>query len=76
MKKKSILILMVMVLIFTSSSNHKVLANKTDEDLVETKEKLTEDLTVSILKDRRVAPIKNTEELSEHKLDLILKRIG
>lgn len=76
MKKKSILILMVMVLIFTSSSNHKVLANKTDEDLVETKEKLTEDLTVSILKDGRVAPIKNTEELSEHKLDLILKRIG
>lgn len=76
MKKKIILVLMVIAVVFPLSLNNKVLATKPDEQPVVSKENLSKDLTVEILKDGRVAPIKKTEKLSEDKLDLILKKIG
>lgn len=72
MKKKSIVLLMIVVLIFPLFSTSTSLA--TESKVV--KEKLAKDLTIEILADGRVAPIENTTQLSESNLNLILKRIG
>ncbi|MGO1469436.1 MAG: hypothetical protein ACTHW2_05380 [Tissierella sp.] len=76
MRRKIISLCIAFVLIFPVIFSNYSFADELQEEVVVSKEKIDDNLSIEILNDGRVAPRKSSIEISEENLDTILKKIG